>query len=147
LDRWGERRSGRESTGTGVVLGADDQGVGLLADVQEALEGRGLVRLGRHSRPPETWAAIGTAVGALVASEKGDVVAVTVTASAPGTAMAANRTPGARAIATTDPDEAATCRATLAANILCVDATAQARITDLLTAFLEAEPIEVPGIE
>jgi protein-tyrosine phosphatase len=104
--------------------------IGLLTDpptapfgdeLRDALAARGCEPVSAMGPPATDWVACGADAAGAITTGAADIVICT-SINAAGTAVAANRHAGVRAVATADTRSAVAAREQLAANVLCVDA-------------------------
>ena len=105
-----------------IALVTDPATAPLGGALRDALAARGCEQVTSITEPADDWVACGVAAAAVVTAGAADIVICT-SINAAGTAVAANRHRGVRAVATADTRSAVTAREQLGANVLCVDAT------------------------
>ncbi len=123
-----------------IALGADHAGVDLKDALKALLDARGhaYTDFGTHGPDSVDYPDHAALVGRAVASGEYDR-GLLVCGSGIGMAIAANKIPGVRAAAVTDPESARLSRSHNNANVLALGArlTAEAQARELLTIFLD----------
>lgn len=138
IEAWHGPTTSAERTAL-IGLVTDGPTAPLTDELRDALAARGAVPVAPPAPPQPDWVACGAVAAHAITSGILDLVVCTST-NAAGTAAAANRHRGVRAVATADTRSAVAAREQLGANVLCVDAAfASATVARaIVTVFLGA---------